>query len=415
MKLFKLISKNPKPEHLKPITQNLTSNNDHKIKIAQVITRMDWGGAPDIVRILCERLDRAIYEVTLIMGPSISLSAKSEEFFSKFKGKIIVVPSLRRDINIFYDFFAFVKLYMVLRAKKFDIAHTHTAKAGALGRLAAYLSGTPKIIHMSHGHNFYGYFGKLGSALVIAAERFLDKFTDQTIALTELERNDLISFKVSKVEKIVVVNSGLELDYFKDVTVDITRKRESFGIKNAEKVVGFVSRLEPVKGAQVVIEAARGICEKFANVKFLIAGEGSLRQKLEQEAEKFNLKDKCLFLGWREDVPEILAILDVLIQPSLNEAVGRIFIEAGASGVPVVATKVGGIPEIVLDGQTGILIEPNDAQGLAQAVISLLENEEERKRMGLNAKNRVNEKFSAQSMVDSIAQIYVSLISNKSK
>ena len=380
-----------------------------KIKIAQVITRMDWGGSPDIVRIICERLDSEVYDITLIMGTTNYPSLKTKEFLANFKEQIIVIPQLKRNINPFFDFIAFFRLYILFRGKKFDIVHTHTAKSGALGRLAAYLSGVPKIIHMSHGHNFYGYFGKLGSAFVVAVERMLSRFTDKIIALTELERKDLIVFKVSNAEKIVVVNSGLDLDYYKDVSIDIPIKKESFKIGKDLKVAGFVSRLEPVKGAQLVLDAARIVSEKFSNVKFIIAGDGSLRGKMEKEARELNIEDKCLFLGWREDVPEILAILDVLIQPSLNEAVGRIFIEAGASGIPVVATKVGGIPEIVLDNETGILVEPDNTQGLAQAIIYLLENDAKRKEMGAKAKNRINERFSAQNMVKNISQVYVSL------
>ncbi len=382
-----------------------------KIKVAQVITRMDWGGSPDIVRIICNKLDPQIYDITLIFGQTLYPSKKTKEFLLDFGNKSTVIQELKRDINPFYDLFALFKMYWLFRREKFDIVHTHTAKAGALGRLAAKLAGVPKVIHMSHGHNFYGYFGVFGSALVTLVERFCGKFTDKIIALTELEKQDLIKFKVCEHKKITIVNSGLELDYYRNVTIDIASIKQSLKIEPHLNLVGMISRLEPVKGAEYIVPAAKVVIEKFTDVRFLIAGEGSLREKMESEARNFGISDKFIFLGWREDVREILSVLDVLVQPSLNEAVGRILIEAGASSVPVVATKVGGIPEIVLDGQTGILIEPGDAQGLAQAVISLLEDEDKRKKMGLNAKNRINERFSAQSMVNSISQVYSNMSS----
>ncbi len=380
-----------------------------KIKIAQVITRMDWGGSPDIVRIICNKLEPLVYEITLISGQTLYPSKKTKEFLPHFGNKFTVIQELRRDINPFYDLRALSKLYQLFRKEKFDIVHTHTAKAGALGRIAAKLAGTPRIIHMSHGHNFYGYFGVLGSAMVTVVERFCNKFTDKIIALTELEKEDLIKFKVCKPEKVAVVNSGLELDSYRKVNVDAVNIKQSFGIEPHLNLVGMISRLEPVKGADHIVRAAKIVIDRFVNVRFLIAGEGALREKMEADARELGIFDKFLFLGWREDIREILSVLDLLVQPSLNEAVGRILIEAGACGVPVVATKVGGIPEIIKDNETGILVLPKDADSLAKGILFLLENKEKRVAMGEKAKAWVDEKFSAEKMVNEISDLYKKL------
>lgn len=389
-----------------PVTRNPDTYIKRKIKVAQVITRMDWGGSPDIVRIICNKLDPQIYDITLIFGQTLYPSKKTKEFLSDFGNKSTVIQEFKRDINLFYDLFALFKMYWLFRREKFDIVHTHTAKAGALGRLAAKLAGVPRVIHMSHGHNFYGYFGAFGSALVTLVERFCSKFTDKIIALTELEKQDLIKFKVCEPEKITIVNSGLELDYYRNVTVDIVSIKQLLKIEPYLNLVGMISRLEPVKGAEYIVSAAKIVIEKFVNVRFLIAGEGSLREKMESEARDFGIYDKFIFLGWREDVREILSVLDVLVQPSLNEAVGRILIEAGACGIPVVAAKVGGIPEIIKDNETGILVPPKDVDNLAKGILLLLADKEKRIAMGKKAKAWVDEKFSAEKMVRDISDLY---------
>ncbi|HDH53035.1 MAG TPA: glycosyltransferase family 1 protein, partial [Nitrospirae bacterium] len=318
-----------------------------KIKIAQVITRMDWGGSPDIVRMISESLSSS-HQVMLITGLTGSPTAKTRGFLDEFKDNLITVPHLKREINLLRDFLALIELYFIFKKEKFDIVHTHTAKAGFLGRIAAHLARVEIIVHMPHGHNFYGYFGVLMSRLIVTLERFCARFTDKILVLTELEKRDYSKFKIKPLKGIDVILPGLrfeEFSYMDDKEKDA--KRKQLGLKPADPVVGLVSRLEPVKGAGYFLDAAHKIAGRISNVKFLVAGEGSLRHDLEKQAESSGIKEKIRFLGWREDALEIIAVLDVLVQPSLNEAVGRVLIEAGACGVPVVATDAGGIPEIV--------------------------------------------------------------------
>lgn len=383
-----------------------------KIKIAQVITRMDWGGSPDIVRILCENLDTEMYDVRLICGPTAHPSKKTRDFSKKFKDKIFHITYLRGKINIFSDSFALFRLYCLFRKEDFDIVHTHTAKAGILGRIAARLAGAPKVIHTPHGHNFYGYFGQRISKLVVMLEKFIGYITDKIVVLTELEKDDLAVFKVAQPTNIVVINSGLELNSYREVNIDARKKRDELQVEQDTTLVGMIGRLEPVKGPEYLIEAAKLVIERFSKVKFLIVGDGSLRNKLEFRCKKLSIFDKFVFTGWREDIPEILAVLDILVLPSLNEAVGRILIEAGACGKPVVATSVGGIPEVVKDNETGILVPPKAPEALARAIIALLKSEEKRQKMGEAAKNWVDDKFSASRMVERVSNLYSELVKN---
>ena len=377
-----------------------------KIKVAQIITRMDWGGTPDILRIICTYLSPDLYDLTLISGPTRHPSAKTREFLEKFRGNIIIIPELKRNINPVSDLAALIRLYLVLRRKKFDIIHTHTAKAGALGRMAAYLAGNKKVIHMPHGHNFYGYFNFLLTQFTIWIERFLAQFTTLFIALTELEKKDLLDFGIAEGKKIRVVYSGIEAGLYDiDRAEGLMRKKE-FGLKEDDPVVGMVSRLERVKGAQYFIEAAAEILRKNPGVKFLIVGEGSLRGQLEKKVKRLGLSESIKFCGWRQDVPEIISSFDILVQPSLNEAVGMVLLEAQCLGIPVVATRVGGIPEIVVDGQTGMLVAPADSRALTECVYDLLTDTERRKKISARSKAWIEEKFSARKMVENIGLIY---------
>jgi len=377
-----------------------------KLKIAQVITRMDWAGSPDIIRLLCQRSDPGRYEIILITGNSAHLTMENKRFLQWLGPRHIPIHHLRRDVNPFYDLIALIRLVRLFRRERFDVVHTHTAKAGALGRMAARLAGVPRVVHTPHGHNFYGYFGPFASRLIVYIERFLSLLTDKVMALTELEKKDFVALKVCPLAKARVINSGVELEKFRQVDIDPARKRAEFSVAADDILVGMVGRLEPVKGPQYLIEAAKPVLDAVPRVKFMIVGDGSLRSNLETRCNQLGISHRVVFANWREDVPQILAILDMLVLPSLNEAVGRILLEAGAVGVPAVATYVGGVPEIVHDHETGLLVPPRSPEELAKAIVTLSRDEEKRKAMGRAAARWVDDRFSAQRMVQRITELY---------
>ncbi|MCX5783387.1 MAG: glycosyltransferase family 4 protein, partial [Elusimicrobia bacterium] len=337
-----------------------------KIKIAEVITRLDRGGAPEIVEAIFNSLKSFVCERKLITGYTACPDTGAKKLFQD-ASDIIYIPELKREINLINDLLALIKLYLIFRREKFTIVHTHTAKAGVLGRVAAYLAGVPCIIHQPHGHNFYGYFGILGSKMAIILERFLAGLTDKIIVLTELEKEDFLRLKVCQIEKITVVCNGIVLNKYRLENIDKIAVKRLCGIQPEDNSVGFIGRLEPIKGIEYFISAAKIIAAEIPQVKFLIIGEGELRNNLELRVRRLGLAKKFIFTGWREDIPEILAILDICVLPSLNESLGMILLQAQAAGVPIVATNVGGIPEIVMDGKTAILVPPQDAAKLAAA------------------------------------------------
>jgi len=383
---------------------------------------MDWGGSSDICRIILSRLNPEVYDIRLITGLTRYPSAKTQALFENFKDKVLFVPQLRREINPFFDTLALIRLYGVFRREKFDICHTHTAKAGVLGRIAAFAAGVPVIIHTPHGHNFYGYFGPVFSKIIVAVERLISKFTAKITVFTELEKEDFIRFRVTRPEKISLIYQGLELDSSTNacmnacmnacirVQPDTSKIKDQLGIKPNEYAVGMVGRLEPIKGPKYFVEAAALVAGDLNNVKFLIIGEGSLRRKLERYAETLGIREKCIFTGWREDTPAIMSILDILVLPSLNEAVGMVLIEAQSKGIPVVASRTGGIPEVVRDNHSGILVSPGSPDELAEAIKRLLKDERMRKQMGDNGLDWVKGKFGAEAMVEAISDLYAKTI-----
>ena len=381
-----------------------------RLKIAHVITRMDWGGSPDIVRILLEKLPKDSFDIYLITGLTLHPSKKTNEFLRNFKEKVYIISSLIRDIDFIKDVRAFFCLYQFFRKGNFDIVHTHTAKAGALGRLAAYFAGVPVIIHTAHGNNFYGYFGRIASGLIVWAERVLGLITKKEVALTELEKKDLITFKIVPENKVELIYQGLELEKLKFDLKERISVRKDLGISDFDCAIGLIGRLEPVKGGKYFIEAAKLVIPKVNPVKFIVVGEGSQRSELMNLVKTYGIESRFIFTGWRDDVDRIISGLDILVLPSLNEAVGIVLLEAQAIGVPVIASRVGGVPEIVNAPEAGVLIPSADVKALAEAIEFLSKDEGARKRISEAAKIWVKNKFKAEDMARAHVNLYNVLV-----
>lgn len=370
---------------------------------------MDWGGSPDIFRIICERLDPAVFDLRIIVGLTRHPTQKTTAFFAEFKDRIIFMPRLVRDPHVADDFATFRRLYAVFRKEKFDIVHTHTAKAGALARLAAFCAGVRVIIHTPHGHNFYGYYNRFISGIIVLIEKFLTSLTAKVIVLTELERADYISYGVSDSARTIALPTAVEFEELSPAIKSRDQVRTLLGIGLDQTVIGFVGRLEPIKGPAYLLEAAHGILARYGNVVFVFMGEGSLRRELADKASARGLADRVMFVGWQENAAVLMSAFDILVLPSLNEAVGLVLIEAQAQAVPVVATKVGGIPEVVKDGETGILVPAADAAALQQVIEELLNDPPRRRAMAQNAQDFVKNRFGAGRLAQNISRVYLEM------
>lgn len=377
-----------------------------KIKLIHIITRLDKGGSAENTFLTLKGLDKSRYEVSLIAGPVEDPSQDRRKQIEESGVNDIEVPQLRRNINLFYDFPALLKIRRLLKREKPDIVHTHTSKAGLLGRLAARLAGVPSIIHTPHGHVFFGYFGALKTRIFILFEKLASRITDRTIALTPREKADYLSYKVTGEDKLVVIPSGIELHKCQPTPREERSKlRKELGIPDRSTVVGTAGRLVPVKGPGFLIQAAGQVISEHPDTYLVFAGDGPLRKGLEKDAVDRGLAKNIIFTGWRDDMARVLSVFDIFCLPSLNEGMGRVLVEAMALGKPVVASDVGGIPDLIIPGKNGILVPPRNPGELARQILFLIKNREEREKLGRAGKEMVSA-YSDEIMVKKIAELY---------
>jgi len=375
------------------------------------------GGSAQNTLQSCIGLSGSDYRIMLVSGASkeshmTSIEkrqvSKNLEKAAKQGVRHYILPSLVRRINPVYDLVALIDLLRLIQREKPKIVHTHTSKAGVLGRLAAWLMRAPVIVHTPHGHVFYGHFSKQLSSIFLHVEKAFSKITDRTIALTEGERNDYIRQSVSTPENLVKIHSGVNVQKYIDAGVDVAAKRKHLGIKPLETVVGTVGWLLPIKGPTYLMNAMLQVWSDYPDVKLVYVGKGELEKSLKTMAAKMDVLEKVLFLGWRDDVHEIMQTFDIFVLPSLNEGMGRVIVEAMAAGKPVIASRTGGIPDLVRDGETGRLVEPCDASELAVAICDLVKNPERGRTMGREGHRRCH-LFSEAAMIAKIDQLYKDL------
>jgi glycosyltransferase involved in cell wall biosynthesis len=392
------------------------------IKIIHVITRMDMGGSAQNTLLTALHHDSRNYNVWLIKGSTLeSAMTKAETELvenqletAKVQGiEIIDVPSLVRRISPINDVRASVTLFRHIRKIQPQIVHTHTSKAGLLGRLAAWLARVPIVIHTPHGHVFYGHFGRFLSRIFLQMEKLLGRITHHQIALTPEECNDYLSLRVSKPSNTSVIHSGVDVHRFIEGAKQRTRKRKELGIPPDSLVIGYVGWLIPIKGVTHLINAMARVVEQHPKSILVLVGKGDEQGeeeiKLKEQVERVGLEDKVRFLGWRADVDEVMGCFDIFVLPSLNEGMGRVLVEAMAAGLPIVASRVGGIPDLVKDGKNGLLVPPKDASALENAISALLEDKEKRKRME-DTGTKVCLQYSTESMVKQIDDLYMELL-----
>ncbi len=382
-----------------------------RIRVAHIITRLCKGGAQENTFHTVRLANRDRFDVSLISGPTSGAEGNIEDRVAAADIKIVREPALIRAVSPLHDVRALAGLVRKIRSGGFQIVHTHTSKAGILGRLAARVAGVPIIVHTPHGNVFDGYFSPWKTRIFIAAERRAARWTDRLIELTPGGIEEHLAQGIGRREQFVTIFSGIDLKPYDDARARRTATRSKLGIRDDAFVVGAVGRLEPVKGFSYFMAAAEDIAARAPAAQFVHAGDGSEASALRSKAGGLN--GRVRFLGLREDVPALMAAFDVLVVPSLNEGMGRVILEAGAAGTPVVATRVGGIPEIVRDGTTGLLVPPRDAQSIAGAVLSLANDRAKAGAMGDSARRFVAPDFSLERMVMRIEALYEELIQEK--
>jgi glycosyltransferase involved in cell wall biosynthesis len=365
--------------------------------------------------ILNERLDPERYESVLLIGATGPGEGSFEARAHERGLDVRSIPGLGPVPRPLDDLRALVALMRHVRRFRPDIVHTHTAKAGILGRLAARLTlgRAPIVIHTYHGHVLRGYFGPRTEAVYRLLERVLGRLSTRLIGVSPATVDELVDLRVAPRRQFTALPIGLDLERFFAVGPAADGLRGALGAGPDTLIATFVGRLVPIKRVDVLIDAVEQARARGADVRLAIVGDGELRAALEAQAAP--LGDAVAFLGFRDDIAEIAAATDLAVLSSDNEGTPVALIEAAAAGVPALATEVGGVADIVLDGQTGLLVAPGDVEGLAAALVRAAGDRAGLRRMGAAAREHVAARYGAARLVDDIDGLYTELLAARAR
>ncbi len=343
------------------------------IRVLNIVARLNVGGPAIHVTLITEHLGAPNYESQLVAG-KVGAEEGDMSYYAEEHGVTpILIPELGRELHPLRDIVTLWKVYRLIRQFKPHVVNTHTAKAGFIGRVAARLAGVPVIVHTFHGHVFHGYFSPLKTRFFILLEQIAGRVSDTIITLTEGQRADLAdNYHVAPRDKFTIMGYGLDLDAFARTPRHTNAFRETWHIPTDAPLVAIVGRLVPVKNHALFLEAAAKVLAKMPDARFTIVGDGELRADLEAQADRLGIRGAVTFTGWQREVAPVYADSNVLVISSVNEGTPFTVIEAMATGCPVVATAVGGIPDFLDGGKLGALVPSGDADMLAEAILATL-------------------------------------------
>ncbi|MBN1788630.1 MAG: glycosyltransferase family 4 protein [Sedimentisphaerales bacterium] len=387
------------------------------MKIIHIITRLILGGAQENTIITCKELAARGHDVTLITGPALGPEGALFEHTKNQKFKTVVIDSMRRAINPIYDIPAYLKLKKLLAEIKPDIVHTHSAKAGILGRFAAaklkIKNPKLKIIHGVHGLSFHKYQSELLNKLYITIERAAGKKTDAFICVADAMTKKSLDVSIGKVEQYTTAYSAIEEDAFLNPIPqqEISDFRKKYDIPTDAIVLVTIARLFHLKGHKYIIESARKLAGRFENCIWLFVGDGILKELLQKQISDYGLSDRFRFTGLLpvEKMPLVIQSSNILVHCSLREGLARVLPQAMLCGKPAISFDIDGAYEVV-NPDTGRLIEPENIERLTDACGELIADESLRNRLGLAGRNFVKEQFAPKTMVDAIEQVYKELL-----
>ncbi len=380
------------------------------IKILHIHTLPIISGSGINTFLSMARMDRERYEVELACAPGGPLI----DLVRRHRIKVIPFQYMTQPLHPIKDLLVLMDLIRFLKKRKYDIIHTHNSKAGFVGRLAAKLAGVPVTIHTVHGFAFHDQEPIWRQILFRNLERLSSRWCDKMIFISQPLIDWALQEKIVRNEKIVKIYSGIDMDRFHPVSEDaMNQYREKWHIGPHDAVIGIVSKLWEGKGHTVLIEAFKKIKDEIQEAKLVIVGEGYLYDRLRNLVNENDLNDSVLFTGFQKDVSEIVATFDVAVLPSFFEGMGRVLLEAMAMEKPVVASRVGGIPDLVENGVNGLLTTSGNVNELFEAIIRLLRDKTLAVKMGLAGRQKVTDQFSADTMVNAIDTLYTECLNTK--
>lgn len=387
---------------------------DRPIRVARVIARLNIGGPAQHVTLLTAGLDRARFVTTLITGVVGECEGDFTEAARARGVEPVVIPELGRAIRPSRDLVVLYKLVRLFRRLRPDIVHTHTAKAGALGRLAARMAGVPVTVHTFHGHVLEGYFSPAVTRGFLAIERWLARGTDRLVTVSPRLRAQLLAMGIGRPDQVEVVPLGLDLGRFARAHPGTTSGlRAALGLAPGTPLLGSVGRLVPIKDHPMLFRAVAQLGEDGEAAHLVVVGDGEDRPALARLVQALGVSARVHFLGWRADLETILHELDVVICSSRNEGTPVALIEAMAAGVAVLSTEVGGVADLVTHGETGWLVPPGDPTAMAGAIRHLLAEPNLRARLAAAGRGVALDRHDVAPLIARIERLYTGLINEK--
>ena len=386
------------------------------IRVLRVIARLNMGGPAIHVVNLARELETRGYHTTLVAG-SLARGEDSMAFLAEQAGVTVVsMPAIQREISAASDVRSALQLAALIRAERPHILHTHTAKAGAIGRTAAVLAGDarpPVVVHTFHGHVLKGYFDAARTAFFRQVERTLARASDALIAVSPEVRDELVALGVAPREKFAVIRLGIPLaERLSGAAAELDYRR-LYGIDREAFVVGWVGRMTGVKDTSAILDILHATRARGVPAVLCLVGDGPDRERLEQRAHELGIARACYFVGYQEEVAGYYRLFDAFVLPSVTEGTPVSAIEALASGTPVVANRVGGVPDVVRDGLDGFLVEPGDVEAASARLAELAADPELRRRLGESGRARVLERYSVTRLADDVDRLYRALLEAK--
>jgi glycosyltransferase involved in cell wall biosynthesis len=379
------------------------------VRILRVFSRLNIGGPSLHVIHLCSGLVDFGFETRLVVGKTAPNEGDFLDFALARGVDLRVLPELGRAVRPLNDLRALLRLYRLIRLERPSIVHTHTAKAGALGRIAARLARVPVVVvHTYHGHVLSDYFNPLTSLFFRGVERSLAGTTDALLTVSESVKSDLVRLGVAPASRVRIMPLGLDLQPLAGPLARGALRNEANWASNS-RVVGIVGRLVPIKDVDTFIDAASALALTVSDVRFAVVGDGEERARLEARAISV-LGDRIHFFGWRKDTAAVFGDLDLVVNTSLNEGTPVALIEALAAGRPVVATAVGGTPDLLERGRFGALVRPRSPEDTARAIKATLDSPEPSHRMAAAGQATVLKQYSVARLLDDMAALYRALL-----
>jgi glycosyltransferase involved in cell wall biosynthesis len=381
------------------------------MRVTHVITRLIVGGAQEntIASVLGLR-HKAGLDVDLIAGPTRGPEGSLEPALADSPAVLTIVPELVRPLHPWKDVRAWQKLTELFRARQPQVVHTHSGKAGVLGRLAAARAGVPIIVHTIHGPSFGSFQGWFANALFRSAERYAARVTTHFVTVAEAMQRQYLAAGIGRPEQYTQIFSGFALEPYLDSTNDL-QFRARLGLAPDDIVIGKIARLFKLKGHDDLLAVAPALVQKCPRIKFLLVGDGPWRGRLESRARSLGLEKHVVFTGLvaPSAVPPIVGTMDLLVHLSLREGLPRALPQALAAARPVVAYDADGANEVCLENETGFLVAPGDLPGLSERLLRLARDSALRQRLGCRGRQFVQERFGVQRMVDDLYQLYMRL------